>query len=88
MLKCMFGFVGWKSDRQNQLFARLTLLHTFLFFVYSTNPEKIFDVFTTLSYSPTDAKDVQIESKIPSHYGAEDILKQIPKFAYPCAYNR
>lgn len=54
----------------------------------SVNPEKIFDVFTTLSYSPTDVKETRVESKIPSHFDNEDILKQIPRFAYPCAYDR
>ena len=56
--------------------------------IYSINPDKIYDVFATISYSPTDITETRIESKIPRHYDNEDILKQIPKFAYPCPYER
>ncbi|XP_067941668.1 DENN domain-containing protein 1A-like isoform X2 [Watersipora subatra] len=51
------------------------------------NPDNLFDVFVTLTYSPTNSKDVQIDSITPSDYDAQDILNQIPMFAYPCKYD-
>lgn len=46
-------------------------------------------MFVTLSYTPGGASDdVRIEQKYPSDYGDDVVLAQIPKFAYPCKYER
>lgn len=45
-------------------------------------------MFVSLSYSPSDSKNVKTEQVLPAGYKNDDILKQIPKFAYPCEYKR
>ena len=70
------------------IIVKLLYNPTLFLSIYRANPKNLFDVFTTLTYSTTDSKDVRIDSIIPSTYDSQDILNQIPKFSYPCQFNR
>ncbi|XP_025111855.1 DENN domain-containing protein 1B-like isoform X1 [Pomacea canaliculata] len=52
-----------------------------------SNPEKLFEVFAEVGRPQDEGQDAFILQKYPPDYNDQEVLSNIPKFAFPCSSN-